>query len=472
MSSVSLVAVVVTLTLTSTVWAQAPPPGTPFVGVANTPPQAGTAVVIGPPGALCPEIATQFPTVGGALGDFRDRCTELVVGAFQPSLTGNVQDGLQQMAGVQGTTLGTAKVQTAVQFANITARLATLRTGGAGIGLGGLALDLPEPLPGPRVASLGGKEIAQASSSKVASPVEKWGVFLTGSYTTGDVDATSREAGFDFNGGGVTGGVDYRVTPNLILGVALGYATGSADFSGDGGQVDVDDFSVSLYGTYYVTDQFYVDGIATIGWSSYDLLRRIRYSIPSLPPVGTGGLTTVDQTAKSDTDGLGFGVGVAAGYDFSWGGLTAGPIGRLNYVQSKVDGYQEHIDNTAPGFGLALDVESQTVESLVSGLGAQVSYAISTPIGVFVPQFRFEWVHEFLNDPRSYRSQFVQDPTPDAATIIEWSTDNPDRDFFNLGVGVAATFARGISAFVYYETVLGFQDVTQHRIAGGLRVTF
>jgi outer membrane lipase/esterase len=470
MPSVSLAAAVLmmALALAAPAGAQAPPP---LTQVADTPPQVGASMVIAPPGGLCRELVTQFATVGGPRGDLRDRCTELVQNATRPELETEVQTGLEQMAGVQGTALGTAKTNSAVQFANITARLSALRLGGAGIGLGGLALDAPEPLPGPRVASLGGKEIAQLTGGAAAGAGPKWGVFLNGAWTTGDVDATSREAGFDFDGGGVTGGVDYRLTPSLILGIALGYAGTSADFQDDAGKVDVDDLSVSLYGTYYATNQFYVDGIATVGWSSYDLERRIRYSIPTVPAVGTG-ITTVDQVATADPDGFGFGIGAAAGYDFHWGALTAGPIGRVNYARSEVDGYREQINAAGAGFGLALDVESQTVESLVTGLGAQVSYAVSTAIGVIVPQLRFEWVHEFLNDARTYKSRFVNDPTPSAATTIQWGTDAPDRDFFNLGAGVAATFARGISAFVYYETVLDLRDVTQHRVAGGVRVEF
>jgi outer membrane autotransporter protein len=261
------------------------------------------------------------------------------------------------------------------------------------------------------------------------------------------------------------------VTSNLILGVGAGYGKLSADFSDNGGTVDADDFTASLYGTYYPNEKLYVDGIITVGFTSYDLERRIVYSIPTVPSVGTG-ITNVNQTAKADPDGLTFGVGVAAGYDFSWGALTAGPIGRVNYVRSKVDSYSESINNTAPGFGLALDVPSQTVESLVTGLGGQVSYAISTPIAVFVPQVRFEWVHEYLNDSRTYSAQFVNDPTPSAATTIQWTTDDPDRNFFNIGVGVAATFTRDISAFVLYETVLDLNDVTQHRVSVGLRVEF
>ena len=466
----SLVGSLVMVVLLWTGAARAQAPST-LEGVAATPPQTGTARVFGPPGVLCPELITQFGTAGGAIGDLRDRCNELVQHSANPTEAANVQAGLQQTAGVQGTALNSAKVNTALQFASITARLATLRAGGVGIGLGGFALAPPESLPGPRVASLGGDQVAQAAPSAGESPAGRWGVFLTGMYTTGDVEATSREAGYDFKGGGVTGGVDYRLTPNVILGFALGYAATSVDFSDNGGKVNVDDLLASVYGTYYVTDQFYVDGIATVLWSSYDLARAIRYSIPTVSPVGTG-VTNVSQTAKSDPDGLGFGVGTAAGYDFNWGALTAGPIGRVNYVWSKVNGYRERIDGTAPGFGLGLDVEDQTVESLVTGLGGQVSYAISTTVGVFVPQLRFEWVHEFLNNARAYQARFLNDPTPGPATTVQWSTDNPDRNFFNLAVGVAATFARGVSAFVYYDTVLDLRDVTQHRIAGGLRVTF
>jgi outer membrane lipase/esterase len=463
MPIVSLVIVVVVLMIVGPVAAQTTPP---LTQVADTPPQVGASMVIAPPGGLCLELVTQFPTVGGARGDLRNRCTELVQNASKPGLERDVQTGLQQMAGVQGVALGATTLTTSLQFTNLIARLQTLRAGGAGI-----ALEEPESLPGPQLASLSGSQVAATAPGGSAGTVPKWGVFLTGAYAFGDVSSTSREAGFDFDAAGVSGGVDYRVTSNLILGLGLGYDKISADFSDNAGTVDVDDFAVSLYGTYYPTEALYVDGIITVALNSYDLERRIVYTIPTVPSVGTG-ITNVNQTAKAEPDGLTFGVGVAAGYDFTWGALTAGPIGRVNYVRSKVDSYSESINNTDPGFGLALDVPSQTVESLVTGLGGQVSYAISAPIGVFVPQVRFEWVHEYLNNSRTYSAQFVNDPTPSARTTIQWTTDNPDRNFFNVGVGVAATFARGISAFVFYETVLGLDDVTQHRVSGGLRVEF
>src|SRR5262249_19532184 len=138
----------------------------------------------------------------------------------------------------------------------------------------------------------------------------------------------------------------------------------------------------------------------------------------------------------------------------------------------EVDSYQERIDSSAAGSGLALNVGSQTVESFTTSLGGQASYSWSTPIGVIVPTVRFEWLHEVLNDARSIKANFVQDPTRGTGTTITWKTDRPDRDFFIVGAGLAATFPRGFSAFVLYETVVDLRDVTEHHVVGGVRMTF
>ena len=51
-------------------------------------------------------------------------------------------------------------------------------------------------------------------------------------------------------------------------------------------------------------------------------------------------------------------------------------------------------------------------------------------------------------------------------------TVDPDRDFFNVAVGVSAVLRHGFSAFAQYETVLGLDDINVHHVAFGLRKTF
>jgi uncharacterized protein with beta-barrel porin domain len=292
------------------------------------------------------------------------------------------------------------------------------------------------------------------------------GVFLNGTFTLGDKDSTSREAGFDFDAFGLTAGLDYRLIDNLVLGAAFSYNSTEADLDSSGGNVDVDRYVGSIYGLYYIGERFYLDGIASIGGNTYDMGRNIRYQIPGLVP---GTVTVVNQKAQSDTDGMEYSFGLGAGYDFHLGGFTLGPFGRLNYVKAEIDGYQETINNTAPGVGLNLAFEDQDVDSFTTALGAQVAYAISTTWGVVLPQLRLEWQHEFLNDSRTIQARFVNDP---ARTTFGLTTDNPDRDFFNLGAGISAVFARGKSAFLYYESVLGLKDITAHNIVAGIRLAF
>jgi len=181
------------------------------------------------------------------------------------------------------------------------------------------------------------------------------------------------------------------------------------------------------------------------------------------------GTTTVNQAAQGDTHGDQYAFSVGAGYDWNIQGVTITPFERLEYTKLHVDGFQEDMSNTANGFGLALAFEGQNVESLVNVLGAQASYAISTGIGVLLPQVRFEWRHEFKDDARTLTARFVNDP---ARTPLGLVTDNPDRDFFNLGVGLSATFRGGIAAFVSYETVLGLAQITAHNVVWGVRFEF
>jgi uncharacterized protein with beta-barrel porin domain len=316
-------------------------------------------------------------------------------------------------------------------------------------------------------------------AASTPSAFSRLGVFANGTFTSGDKDATSLEAGFDFKTYGATLGADYRFTDNFVLGVTFNYMSTNIDFdtlsflgSPDGGGIDTQSFGFSIYGTYYVSNQFYVDGIFNFGRNHYDIDRRIIYSIPSTDRTGTlipGATTTVNQTAQGGTNSTQYSFSVGTGYDFHVQGFTVTPFARLEYSKLDVDGYQEAINNTADGFGLALAFDSQDVESLLSGLGAQASYAISTGVGVLLPQVRAEWRHEFKNDARTITSRFVNDP---ARTPLVLGTDGPDRDFFTLGTSLSATFRGGVAAFVSYEAVVGLAEVTSHNVVGGIRLEF
>jgi uncharacterized protein with beta-barrel porin domain len=432
--------------------------------------------------SLCLRLQDPTRTPSGTFlpgtNDLIGRCNDLAATQQDPAL--------RQVASEEVSTQGRSAVETSTK--TIAARLAALRRGASGINIQGLGGNIKEPtLPGTLVAAL--EPFAAASSTtpttttNTPSLFNRLGLFANGLFSVGNTDTTSNEDGFDFHTYGVIAGVDYRFTTKLVLGGTFNYQSSNNDLdntpsvvlgvptSVNGGSADTRSYGFSLYGTYYVLEQFYIDGILGFGWNNYSLDRVINYNLgPTASGTGPGRTTLpVNLIAHAEPDGHQFSFSVGAGYDFRQGAWTFGPVARLQYLKLDIDGYQENVNNTSPGFGWALALDSQDVESFTTVLGGRASYAISTGLGVLLPQVRIEWEHEFKNDSRILTAQFVNDPQRQP---IRFTTDSPDRDYANIGVALSATFRGGIAAFVDYQTVLALANVSRHDITLGIRGEF
>jgi len=351
----------------------------------------------------------------------------------------------------QAATLGSVALATTnVQTSNIGLRLAALRRGAAGVSLSGLSLNVDgKSVPLGAVASLiPGLERGGGASADRSSILSRLGIFATGQGSFGTQDATSKELGYDYHTAGITLGVDYRFTDQFLLGMAFGYLRTKAAYDSSVGDSAANGYNLSAYGTYYILDRLYVDGIVTGGWNTYNSERNI--------PDATA-------TANSNTNGTQFSVSVSTGYNFNVGALGFGPTGRVNYVQVHIDGYQE---NGASPFNVT--VADQNIQSVTTAFGGQATYAISMPWGVLTPLLRFEWEHEYQGNSRSVTGNLVASPS----TTVVARTNNPDRDYFNLGAGVSTTFKQGVSAFLQFDTVLGRSNFSSYAFNTGVRFEF
>jgi outer membrane lipase/esterase len=295
-----------------------------------------------------------------------------------------------------------------------------------------------------------------------------WGGFLNGSGGWGTVDARGEAEEYDVWGGGVQAGIDTRLSDALVVGFGFGWNRQNTEFdsaaalngSGNqigGGEIESDAYTPSLYASFF-TGPFHVDGILTYTYLDYEFERPV-----VLLDIGTD----IFANAKGDTDAHQIGTSVNLGYDFQFGGAAVGPLAGLDYRQTWIDGYRE---TGVPGFPLKYD--DQDIVSLVSSLGGQASYAISTGIGVIVPHLRLTWEHEYENDARNIDARLYLNTNTGPTDTLVSRTDSPDRDYARLGAGVAAQFAQGISAFLDYDTVLALSDVENHRFTAGGRIEF
>lgn len=427
-------------------------------------PQAAVGLVIGD---ICPRglglAGAGTPITLDA--DLQARCTEVVV-AGVPGLMGGVpdipatQDALQEMAPEEDHVVRASEGGTTESSGEaIGDRLANVRAGRAASTSFALSID------GQPVTSDPNAGIEAGGSAGDGLELDGWGFFVDVGFATGDKDATSLESGFDMDAIQVTFGADYVVSNQWILGAAVGYLNVDADLDNNGGDLESDAWSVYGYGSYYPTDALHFDFILGYGQNEIDQARNIRYTIGN----GAGGLTTVNQTAFSDTDSDELSARLSAGYDFFRGDWVYGPYARLSYAEVDIDGFRETINGTAAGTGLAVQMDDQDFTSVPLTLGLQASTSIDAGGATLYPQAYLEYIREFQNDSEDITGHFVGDPTQ---TKFFLPTDRPDRNVYGAGIGVVADFGAGKSGHLAYQTLLGHKDLTLHAVEVGFRLQF
>ena len=273
----------------------------------------------------------------------------------------------------------------------------------------------------------------------------------------GKVDETTLQDAYKYDAWSVLGGVDYRVSDAFIIGGAVSFDDTSSRFDNSLGKVDAETWAVTGYATYS-QGPWYVDGFVSFGSVDYDTRRTI--DIPSNTSV-----PALHGSATASPRGDQWSLAIGTGYNFQQAGYTLVPFARLGYIHVKNKSFIED----EPVTGLALAVDSRTVESLQSALGATVSTTMNTSMGVFGPYFTAQWMHEFKNDNPSIVAKFVHDPLNLQFFI---PTAKPTRNYAVLIVGSSATFANGLSGFLQFGAAAGLDDATNYGVVLGLRKEF
>ena len=332
-----------------------------------------------------------------------------------------------------------------VQSLNLQRRTSDLRTGANGFSAAGYhaAGSGPNYSGGYGVAGPTGNEGKDDKKMFVPTEDNRYGVFLTGVGEWVDVDGDGNARGYDVTTGGFTVGLDYKISPNLAVGVSAGYAGTGADLN-NGGRVFVNGGKLGVYGTYF-TGGFYVDAAVNGGYNSYDTKR-----------------SALQGTARGDTDGGELNVLLGTGYDWQVGALAIGPTATFQYTYVGIDSYTEN-GSLAP-----LNIASQGAESLRTALGFKAAYDWRVGGVIVKPEIRAAWQHEFGDASFDVRSSFA------GSANSGFTVRGPEigRDSVLLGGGFAVLWNERTSTYVYYDGELGRERYKAHNVSGGVRVAF
>lgn len=380
------------------------------------------------------------------VADVQSLCQALAGGS-----DGEVRRALREIAPTERTSQANALQEISrTQFFNVDARLNELRGGGGGFSTAGLAWRHGQQLLPLSVFSL-----TSAGADPVGDGlVSPWGFFLNGTLSTGDRRDTLREIGYDFETHGLTAGVDYRFSPQRVLGLAVGYHRFDSDYTNDS-RLRTRGATLTGYGSIYANDQLYFDLRLSAGRSDFDQQRRIRF--------GIGGLQ-VDRVALGSTDATQYTAAAAMGYHLNVDRLSITPSLSARYVRNTVDGFTE----TGAG-ALSMRFDRQVFASTQYSANLHVSRPFSTTRGVFSPQFDLAWHRETRNAGLELIGRFVDAPESEVFRI---RGEDFDRSYGSAALGLVWVGPHGRQAYVNIRELFSADGLSRRTINVGARFEF
>jgi outer membrane autotransporter protein len=338
------------------------------------------------------------------------------------------------------------------QYRSLAQRVTDLRFGaqetGTAIGPGSFNLNYSR-LEGLMLAYNSSSLSGLITSKKEApGPEQRWGIFVDPNIVVGSRSTTAAQTGYNFTTAGFTAGGDFRVTDNLLVGLATGYSHTGASFKGSGGSLENNAWPILAYAAY-LPKNFYAFGSLGYTLNLFDLNRTINFG-----PINRG--------AKSSPVGNQFNLYGETGYDVQLRRAVFTPLVSLAYSQVWVDGFTEG------GAGaLNLKVNSQSAASVQTGVGAKVAVPLKVKSTPVVPQVYASWQHEYANGSRGLDARLSQ-----GGSAFTWRTDTVGRDFAVVGANVTVGLAKNLTARLDYNAEVGRRDYSAHNINVGLRWQF
>ncbi|MBS0290544.1 MAG: autotransporter domain-containing protein [Proteobacteria bacterium] len=270
---------------------------------------------------------------------------------------------------------------------------------------------------------------------KVINPADiKKGVWIQLLGNNTGQDWRDNVPGYDADVLGVLIGRDHLFTPNLTVGLAIGYVHSDVDSRGPSGSfLEIKRFQGTLYAGYNYCCPFFLHGSLTVAYNDYDNNRYIL-----VPPVG--GVPFV-RIAWSEFDAWEANAHIETGYKWVCGGFHAIPKVMLTYSHFDLSGYVEQ-----DAFGLDLDVKYNDMTFFPLGLGLKLEYQNEFEKAYVVPEIHAYYFHDFSRDPQTATALF----TGGGFEFLSQGAP-PGADSYEVGAGIAVHSDTNTGVIIQYD---------------------
>ena len=255
-------------------------------------------------------------------------------------------------------------------------------------------------------------ELGNQSANAPTSPLAFW---TSGTISMGDDSSGKSGQDQEFVTSGLSVGADYRLAPNLTVGLGFGYGHDKTDIGDNGSRSQADSYSLALYGSYRPFESIYLDGVLGYQRLTFDNRRYV---------TDTAGMV------NGDRDGSQVFLSLAAGYEYRQENWLLSPYARLDLANATLDKYRERGDEM-----FTLSYDEQKVKTTSTSLGVRSEYARSTGIGILTPSLRIEYQHDFQGAGDA-AMRYAGVSGDGALYHVKLDALGQDRGVFGLGLGL------------------------------------
>lgn len=261
-----------------------------------------------------------------------------------------------------------------------------------------------------------------------------------------DRPGAAQNFGYEMDGFGVHGGVEYDMGGGAVIGAAGSISRSEADVESGIGRSRVRAVQGGIYGGW-ASGGLFVQGHAAIG--------SLRYTIRR-----TGVIDDLSATPDGDV----ITAGAQAGYLFNLGGVRVGPVIGLRYADVDIDAYTEQGDAA-----LSLNVQEQGDTSLTGHAGVEARGALDMGGLAVRPYLSASIEQEFDGDARQIRYALTTAP----GIVNQWNLPARSEDMYGrITAGANFTVTDAVTLQVRATTSLGQDEGNEASGFAALRVAF
>lgn len=214
---------------------------------------------------------------------------------------------------------------------------------------------------------------SQASSSSGGMDLSRYALWSGGFVNFGERHDGGLD--LDYTSVGVSGGIDYRFSDQLVGGFGVGYGRDNSEIGENGTECRAHAYSAAIYGSYNPFENVFLDGLVGGSWLDFDSTRHVSVN---------GDFATGSRSGHQLFGSL---TGVYEFRDETW---LLSPYGRVELSRSWLDGFTED-----SGDIFALRYGDQSVDTLSGVFGVRAEYTVLTGWGALTPGLRAEYTHDF-----------------------------------------------------------------------------